>query len=306
MTAFEHLEPLPVPRPWGGRRIARRFGWDDSVPVGEWWLASTYPGATTRVRSTGEDLTDWLDRVGREHGCPSGADFPVLLKFLDAQDVLSVQVHPDDEVARRHGMPRGKTEAWHVLEAAPDAHVYLGPAPGRTSAEILDRAPDASREEMRELLRSVPVGAGDTLAVPAGTIHAIDEGLVLFEVQQTSDATYRIYDWDRGRPVHLDDAREAAHDLPAEQPSRREPADDTWTPLLDERAFRLLRGGVKQRLAFAPSRRFGLLTALAGSGSIRAGDASADFVAGETVLVLGEVELVGDGLDVLATEPPAV
>ncbi len=103
-----------------------------------------------------------------------------------------------------------------------------------TSAEILDRAPDASREEMRELLRSVPVGAGDTLAVPAGTIHAIDEGLVLFEVQQTSDATYRIYDWDRGRPVHLDDAREAAHDLPAEQPSRREPADDTWTPLLDD------------------------------------------------------------------------
>lgn len=126
---------------------------------------------------------------------------PILVKFLFTSDRLSVQVHPEDEYARVHENSRGKTEMWHILRAEPDAQVALG------LRETIppERLRDASLSgEIENLLNWIPARPGDTFFVPAGTIHAIGGGLVLCEVQQKSDVTYRLYDYGRPRELHLD------------------------------------------------------------------------------------------------------
>ena len=133
----------------------------------------------------------------------ASASVPLLVKILFTRDNLSVQVHPGDEYARRHHDSRGKTEMWRILRAEPDSRVALGlRAP--VTAEHLREA--AITGEIMQLLNWVPARAGDTFFVPAGTIHTIGHGLVLCEVQQLSDITYRLYDYGRGRELHLDHA----------------------------------------------------------------------------------------------------
>jgi mannose-6-phosphate isomerase len=130
--------------------------------------------------------------------CP---EFPLLLKLIFPREKLSVQVHPDDVLAQSLGHPRGKTECWYVLDAAPGATIALGLRPGVTQDDIRRAIADNTIES---LLNQVPVAQGDMLFVDAGTIHAIGPGIVLFETQQQSDLTYRLYDYDRGRELHLD------------------------------------------------------------------------------------------------------
>ena len=131
------------------------------------------------------------------------ADLPLLIKFIFTSARLSVQVHPDDEYARKHENSRGKTEMWHILRAAPGAQIALGLR--RTiTPEQLKRS--AQSGEIVDLLNWVDVRVGDTFFVPSGTIHAIGAGLALCEIQQHSDVTYRIYDYGRARELHLDHA----------------------------------------------------------------------------------------------------
>ncbi len=300
------LDPRPVARPWGGVRIPPLFGWTPPAgePCGEWWLASCHPGAETMLSDHAVDLAQWIDAEGHALGY-TAATFPLLVKFLDSEQVLSVQVHPSDEVARRQGLPRGKTEAWHVLSAEAGAGVYLGTADGITAHEFVERvAAGAGDEEVRSLLRRVPVTAGDTLLVEAGTIHALDGGLALYELQQNSDTTYRIHDWGRGRELHLDRAREAVVDHPPALPLRSAFRPDEWQPLVRGHAFTFWRGRPEYELEFAPMGPFGLLTVIGGKGELASGHESLDLVAGDTVFVVGEAVLTGDDLDVLAVEPP--
>ncbi len=133
--------------------------------------------------------------------------FPLLVKFLFPGDKLSVQVHPDDEQAQQDGHPCGKTECWYVLRAEPGAQVALGLKPGATLDEFR-RAIEATRAE--ELLNWVDVFAGDMMYVAAGTVHTIGGGMVLVETQQTSDTTYRLYDYGRGRELHMEEGLAAA------------------------------------------------------------------------------------------------
>jgi mannose-6-phosphate isomerase len=140
---------------------------------------------------------------------------PVLVKLLFTSECLSVQVHPDDIYAQAHGATRGKTEMWHVLRAEPEASIALGlKAPA--SKELLRAA--ALNGEIVDLLRHLPVRAGDTLMIPAGTIHVIGGGLVICEIQQLSDETYRLFDYQRtpARPLHLDDSLEVARLTPSD------------------------------------------------------------------------------------------
>ncbi|MCB9897438.1 MAG: DUF952 domain-containing protein [Planctomycetes bacterium] len=311
LPAFLALQPLPVPRPWGGRRIAPRFGWTDPGPVGEWWLLSCHPSARTELRDGGT-LAAWLDAHAGA-GLPRAADFPLLLKFLDADEVLSVQVHPDDATARSHGMANGKTEAWLVLDAEPGAKLWLGTADGVRPADVLAAVrAGADDDEVKALLRAVEPRAGDALLVPAGTIHAIGPGLAIYEVQQTSDATYRLYDWGRGREVHLELGEQAARDHRPSPPANAGPARGGWTTLLDDAAFRLSRARPEGALAVRPARGYAALTVLAGTGELRAtprvGESAADTCAlrpGDTALVLRECAIDGDGLDLLLAEPGA-
>ncbi len=305
-----HLAPEPVVRPWGGTRIAERFGWaPPSAPrgtaVGEWWLASCHASAPSRLRDRPLAFADWLRREGAALHCPAPESFPLLVKFLDARDVLSVQVHPDDEVARRQGLARGKTEAWFVVEADADSCVYLGTAAGTRCAELLARvAAGAPDGEVERLLRRVPVGVGDALLVPAGTVHAIGPGVTLFEIQQNSDTTWRIHDWGRGRPVHLDRASQACRDHAPEGVRRAPDVDDAWNALIRCRAFTLGHARVRSEVALQPVGRWAILTVLAGRGTLRAGADELHLAAGDTVFTVGSARVAGRDLELLAVEAP--
>ncbi|MDR0294352.1 MAG: class I mannose-6-phosphate isomerase [Oscillospiraceae bacterium] len=154
----------------------------------------------TRLKSDYGKVTD-LPRVAESWELTDG---PVLIKLIDARESLSVQVHPDDEYARLRENGTGKTEMWVILECGPDAFVYLGFNREMTKGELRERAENGA---LTETLRVLPVRRGDIVFIPAGTIHAVGAGIVLAEVQQNSDLTYRVYDFDRpgadGKPREL-------------------------------------------------------------------------------------------------------
>jgi mannose-6-phosphate isomerase len=210
---------------WGGRRLAPQLGLKlpFAGPLGETWELSDYPGEETAVRGGAWDGVS-LRALMQEHGpallgrSKTTADgrFPLLVKLIDAGDDLSVQIHPPDGLKSPTGV--GKTEAWYVLDTEPGASVICGLKAGTDPALFAAQAGDA---RVRSHLHDLPVSRGDCIFVPAGQTHAIRGGVVLCEIQQTSDVTYRMYDWDRlgldGKPreVHLKQALEVVnHALP--------------------------------------------------------------------------------------------
>lgn len=177
--------------------------------VGEAWLTGPacmvetgpFAGQTlaAAVAAAGGEVLAAGSGVGAANSV--AAEFPLLVKLLFPNDKLSVQVHPDDTEAQSMGMARGKTECWYVLEAVEGATVALGLKPGVTR-EML--AASAADQTMEALVEQVPVAVGDMIFVDAGTVHAIGPGVVLLETQQTSDVTYRLYDYGRPRELHLE------------------------------------------------------------------------------------------------------
>ncbi len=215
---------------WGGTELAAWLNLPAPRParLGETW--QVYDQNTiVNGPLAGRSLCDVTRQygaalVGTRSVARYGADFPLLAKFIDAADRLSIQVHPNDDYAHRHAADtgfHGKTEAWYILSAAPGAHVTYGLARPSNRAEF-EAAVRAGTVET--LLRRLPVRAGDVVFVPAGTVHAIGAGIVLFEIQQKSDLTYRVYDYDRrdaatGQPraLHLDQALDVMDFAPAPQ-----------------------------------------------------------------------------------------
>lgn len=205
---------------WGGNKIASMRGFFSDKKIGECWLLSSLPGEESEViggPDAGLSINDLLRRdapgiLGQMNAGKYGGRFPLLFKIIDAADRLSVQVHPDNELAQAIGKPHGKTEMWYMMECDPGAELTLG-----FNREI---AP----EELNELISSgkiesslnrIEAGEGDVFFIPAGTIHSIGRGCFLVEIQQASDVTYRIYDYnrrnDQGEPreLHVDMATRA-------------------------------------------------------------------------------------------------
>lgn len=211
-------------RLWGGGRLPEFLGLpavaEGAEPVGEGWLVYA-DNEVLSGRFAGRTLQQVADALGvRLVGTASAARYgdkvPLLAKFIDAADRLSVQVHPDDAYALTHEAATGhlgKSEAWYVLEAGEGAHVLWGFARDVTPAEVRAAIAEGS---LTELLNRVPVSSGDVVYNPAGTVHAIGPGILLFEIQQSSDLTYRLYDYGRHdaegrtRELHLDKALEVA------------------------------------------------------------------------------------------------
>ena len=205
------LRPVPAPslRPWAGNRLGAL---DDHV--GELWLA----GPDQRVAWAGGERT--LDALAAELGEPLvgrrgmamlGPRFPLIIKLIDAADWLSLQVHPDDALARELYGPLavGKTEAWLVLDADEGAELVTGPAEGLDAAALL-AAVEAGVADQAHCHRA-PARAGDTLLLTAGTLHAIGTGTFVYEIEQPSDLTFRISDWGRptGRTLHIAESARA-------------------------------------------------------------------------------------------------
>lgn len=209
-------------RIWGGHRLRESLGFEAplNTPVGEAWLISDHQAHESRVASgawRGQSLHDLVlsrpDYLLGSCARPTiHGRFPLLLKILDAADVLSVQVHPDDAAAARLGEPDvGKTEMWHVLDALPGSALICGLDPTLTREQFLAAV---ENNTIPSAMCSFPAPGGTTAFVAAGTVHAIGAGILLAEIQQNSDITYRIYDWDRcdtqgrHRELHLEKAAE--------------------------------------------------------------------------------------------------
>ena len=231
------LEPILVPKPWGGRRLA---GLGKPLPghlpagttYGESWEVADLPDDALVASATGRTLVACGPHRGKslrwliaESGSEllgsasptSAGDFPLLLKLLDTAEHLSIQVHPDEEYAGRRRDWFSKTESWYVIDAEPGAAIFMGFRPGVTLEEV--RAA-AGTPAMAGLLRRVPVKRGDFHHLPAGTVHALGAGVTVAEVQTPSDTTFRLYDWAEEygrpeRPLHLEDGLAA---LVAEHP----------------------------------------------------------------------------------------
>ena len=211
------FRPLLKEKIWGGRRLADVFGRElPGSKIGESWEVSGLREALTPVSGgpfMGADVYRLAAARGDEVFGPALADacrkeFPLLVKFIDASDVLSVQVHPADDYARARGLPNGKSEAWVVVAADEGAFVYRGFANGVGPDDFRAALNSHDPARVGECLNKVTVKEGDVIDLPAGTVHAIGKGLLLYEVQQSSDATYRVYDWGR---VGLDGKPRALH-----------------------------------------------------------------------------------------------
>ena len=206
------FQPVFKQRVWGGQRLSQFFPDLPAGHVGEAWVLSDHPQGRTPVVNgalAGEVLGDLQVKYGAAlvgtHGLSGAAGaFPLLLKLLDAQDDLSVQVHPADDYPGLPAGELGKTEMWVILHAEPGAKVVLGLRPGVTRAIFAEAI---ARGRIMTALQELTVLSGDVLYVPAGTVHALGTGLLVAEVQQSSDTTYRVYDYDRlgldGQPREL-------------------------------------------------------------------------------------------------------
>jgi mannose-6-phosphate isomerase len=213
------FHPIFKERVWGGREIERLYGkkLPAGKPIGESWEISDRPGDESIVANgkfAGKNLRWLMENFSREifgDAKPATEDrFPLLIKILDAREKLSLQVHPPaNKAAELKGEP--KTEMWFIADAVPGAELFVGLKRGVTRADFEKKIADGS---VAECFHRVPVRAGDTMFLPSGRVHAIGAGLVIFEIQQNSDTTYRVFDWNRagldGKPRELHIAQSLA------------------------------------------------------------------------------------------------
>ena len=190
---------------WGGNRLKTLYGREGGDKVAESWEVSVHPDGPSGIAGGGT-LAEYL--AARPEAAGAAGGLPVLIKYIDAAQNLSVQVHPDDAFARREEGDNGKTEMWYVIGAEEGAGIYCGFRKDTDKDSFLAKVQDGS---VQELLNFIPVKAGDCFLIEAGTVHAIGAGCLICEVQQSSNVTYRVYDYGRlvnGKPrqLHLDKA----------------------------------------------------------------------------------------------------
>ena len=261
----EHARAHALPKPWG---IVDPRPWSD-------------------LRQDGHAVGEiWYERSG-----VAAADSSLLLKLLFTNQSLSIQVHPDDEFALSIGLPRGKSEAWYILSAAPEAKIALGLKQRLTPQQLLDALDDGS---IANLVVWQAVSQGETIFVPAGTIHAIGAGLVIAEIQQRSDATFRMFDYGRSRELHIDSAVAVANTGPAVFAVQPNQITNERTVLVSNQHF------VFERLNLAPNSAWCLAAEretwlLIVSGGARVG--SFDVGIGDAIFAQSDRVVIHSGTD---------
>ena len=305
------FQPAFKERVWGGRELERLY--HKKIPtgavIGESWEISDRPGDASVVANgplAGKDLRWLMENHGQEilGGAKPAAEgrFPLLCKILDARDKLSLQVHPPaSKAAELKGEP--KTEMWFIADAAPDASLYVGLKHGVTRAKFEQKISDGS---VADCFHRIPVHAGDTMFLPSGRVHAIGDGLVIFEIQQNSDTTYRVFDWNRvgldGKPRDLHIAESLASiDFNDFEPKLVETKFTTDgkiqerslvnDPLFNVEAWKLKSGAN----GLLKSKKLQIIAVTAGEIEIKSGSTAVNLSAGQFSLIpasLGQTEVL--------------
>jgi len=294
------LDPVFVPRLWGARSLAPLFPEKTALaePIGEVWLTGNdcrFASGAFAGRTLGEA---WHEMTAEWTGTDVRRDapFPLLVKFLFPEDKLSIQVHPSDDYAREHESSaggQGKTEMWYAVTARAGAEVMVG-LKSEVTPESFRRAIVAGNVE--QCLERVAVRPGDVIFVPAGTAHTIGPGVVLCEIQEHSDITYRVFDYNRRtaegkpRPLHIEQALEVIN-FGEQSGGKLEPVRLARGPLTESyfiacRYFATEKWEFAERIAAVTRREhFDLLIVLAGSGRMECGDAAADYAPAQVWLL---------------------
>lgn len=293
---------------WGGRELAK-LGKD--IPEGivaESWELSCHPDGISAIANgefSGMALTDFINKhgkrvIGNEFSEEQIKKFPLLIKFIDANDRLSVQVHPNDEYANTHENGEfGKNEMWYIISSKPGAKLILGAKAGVTKEAFAAAVKD---NKIAECLNEVEVFPGDILNIPSGLLHAIGEGIVLAEIQQNSNTTYRVYDYDRidkqgnKRPLHIDKALEV---IDFKLPKGKAKADGLEVKLdsASKKSYKIankyfsvelydIKSEIKEN---ADGSKFFIYVFVDGDGKISYNDGEISVHKGETVLIPAEL-----------------
>ena len=269
------LKPTFAERVWGKLDLAPWFAETGTTnKVGEAWLT----GKDCVITGGEQDGRTLGDLAAQCTGTLGDGEFPLLVKLLFPDDKLSVQVHPDDAQAQKLGLPRGKTECWYVLDAEPGATVACGVHAG---VSVDDVRAAITAGTLESLLEMIPVKVGDMVFVDAGTIHAIGPGVTLLEVQQTSDTTYRLYDYGRPRELHLEDGL-AVVKAKTKAGLAESVEEEQFTRLIENEFFIVDRFDVAPHTVFEMAMDgVGCVVGIKGSGAID----SVRFAVGEAVVV---------------------
>lgn len=286
------FKPIYKERIWGGQKLKSFFGKDipAGVKIGESWELADLPDDKSIISNgwlAGWSLRAAIEKYPKEitgdESFPS--PYPLLIKFLDAEDILSVQVHPDAATCKRMGKGEPKTECWYIISATKDAIIYKGLKKGVTRDEF---AAAIEKGSVVEMLEKVPVEEGQCHFIPAGTAHSISSGLLMAEIQTPSDTTYRVFDWNRvddmgkSRPLHIEEALESINFEDC-----GELAITTIGRLVDSEFFKVDKGHqVKNcELLLSPG-KMKVLIILSGSGTITETQGNnVDFEQGDCIVV---------------------
>ena len=298
---------------WGGTKLREAFGYDiPTETTGEYWAISAHPNGVSVIKN-GIYEGEGLDQLYREHkelfGHPKSEVFPLLIKILDANDWLSVQVHPDDAFAVAHEGELGKTECWYIIAADEGAEIIYGH--NAKSKEELRQWIEEGRWD--DLLTKIPVKAGDFFYVPSGTMHAIGKGILILETQQSSDTTYRVYDFNRRdaqgnlRKLHIDKSIDV---LTIGKPANSTPATMAVdhlesTLLVSNKFFSVYRWEVTGLVDFTQTVPYLLLSVLSGQGQLTVDGRVYDLKKGDHFILPNDVkEWSFDGqLEMIVSHP---
>jgi mannose-6-phosphate isomerase len=308
------LQSVMQEKIWGGTKLRDEFGYEiPSDKVGEYWAISAHPHGVSTIKN-GRFAGMGLDQLYAEHrelfGNSSEPVFPLLTKILDANDWLSVQVHPDDHYAMEHEGELGKTECWYVIAADEGAEIIYGH--NAKSREELRQ--QIEKKEWDKLLTKVPVKAGDFFYVPSGTMHAIGSGILILETQQSSDTTYRVYDFDRKdakgnlRELHLEKSIDVLNiGAPANSRPVTVKADDlTSTLLVASDFFAVYKWEVSGKVDIEKTAAYLLVSVLAGRGVLTVDGETYPIAKGDHFILPSDVEewtFEGKDLEMIVSHP---
>ena len=308
------LQSVMQEKIWGGTKLRDEFGYKiPSDKVGEYWAISAHPHGVSTIKN-GRFAGMGLDQLYAEHrelfGNSSEPVFPLLTKILDANDWLSVQVHPDDHYAMEHEGELGKTECWYVIAADEGAEIIYGH--NAKSREELRQ--QIEKKEWDKLLTKVPVKAGDFFYVPSGTMHAIGSGILILETQQSSDTTYRVYDFDRKdtkgnlRELHLEKSIDVLNiGAPANSRPVTVKADDLMSTLLvASDFFAVYKWEVSGKVDIEKTAAYLLVSVLAGQGVLTVDGETYPIAKGDHFILPSDVEewtFEGKNLEMIVSHP---